>query len=112
VDGGKLGQPRVALGSISPVPHQVQAAHQFLDGKTLDDATAAKTADMILKGAKPLEHNGYKVPMAHALIRRTLLKLKDETSRCIRTPASPAELVSKIKAASLLSIHNANRDPA
>ena len=76
VTGGKLSQPRVALGSISPVPHQVEAANQFLDGKTLDDATASKAADMILAGATPLEHNGYKVPMAHALIRRTLLKLK------------------------------------
>jgi CO/xanthine dehydrogenase FAD-binding subunit len=33
---------------------------------------------MILQDAKPLEHNGYKMPMAHALIRRTLLKLKGE----------------------------------
>jgi len=73
---GKLKSPRVALGSISPVPHQVQAANDFLDGKTLDDATASQAADMILAGATPREHNGYKVPMAHALIRRTLLKLK------------------------------------
>jgi xanthine dehydrogenase YagS FAD-binding subunit len=75
---GKLNQPRVALGSISPVPHQVQAANDFLDGKTLDDATVSKAADMILAGATPLEHNGYKVPLAHALVRRTLLKLKGE----------------------------------
>ena len=78
VTGGKLSQPRVALGSISPVPHQVEAANSFLDGKTLDDATVSKAADLILAGATPLEHNGYKVPMAHALIRRTLLKLKGE----------------------------------
>jgi xanthine dehydrogenase YagS FAD-binding subunit len=76
VVGGKLKSPRVALGSISPVPHQVEAANSFLDGKTLDDATASQAADMILAGATPLEHNGYKVPMAHALIRRTLLRLK------------------------------------
>jgi xanthine dehydrogenase YagS FAD-binding subunit len=75
-DSGTLKSPRVALGSISNVPHQVEAANEFLDGKVLDDATAAQAADMILKDAKPLEHNGYKVPMAHALIRRTLLKLK------------------------------------
>jgi xanthine dehydrogenase YagS FAD-binding subunit len=73
---GKLSQPRVAVGCISPVPHQVQAANDFLDGKTLDDATASQAADLILKGAQPHEHNGYKVPLAHALIRRTLLKLK------------------------------------
>jgi xanthine dehydrogenase YagS FAD-binding subunit len=76
IAGGKLKSPRVALGSISSVPHQVQAANDFLDGKTLDDATVSQAADMILAGATPLEHNGYKVPMAHALIRRTLLKLK------------------------------------
>jgi xanthine dehydrogenase YagS FAD-binding subunit len=76
VADGKLKSPRVALGSISPVPHEVAAANEFLDGKVLDDATASQAADLILKDAKPLEHNAYKVPMAHALIRRTLLKLK------------------------------------
>jgi xanthine dehydrogenase YagS FAD-binding subunit len=75
VAGGKLKKTRVALGSISPVPHQVEAANNFLDGKTLDDQTASQAAGMILKDAKPLQHNAYKVPMAHALIRRTLLKL-------------------------------------
>jgi xanthine dehydrogenase YagS FAD-binding subunit len=78
ITGGKLKSTRVALGSISPVPHQVQAANDFLDGKTLDDATATQAADLILAGAKPLAHNGYKVPLAHALIRRTLLKLKGD----------------------------------
>jgi len=76
VAGGKLSRPRVALGCISPVPHQVQAANDFLDGKTLDDATVSQAADLILKDAQPHQHNGYKVPLAHALIRRTLLKLK------------------------------------
>ena len=75
---GKLKSPRVALGSISNVPHQVEAANRFLDGKVLDDAVATQAADLILKDAKPLEHNAYKMPMAHALIRRALLKLKGD----------------------------------
>jgi xanthine dehydrogenase YagS FAD-binding subunit len=76
VSGGKLSQARVALGSISPVPHQVEAVNTFLDGKTLDNDTASRAADLILKDAKPLEHNAYKLPIVHALVRRTLLKLK------------------------------------
>lgn len=76
VTDGKLDKPRVALGSISPIPHQVEAVNEFLDGKTLDDETASRAADLILKDAKPLQHNAYKVPIAHALVRRTLLKLK------------------------------------
>jgi len=76
VTKGKLSQARVVLGCISPVPHQVRAANEFLEGKTLDDETVSKAADLVLKGAEPLQFNGYKVPIAHALVRRTLLKLK------------------------------------
>ena len=78
IEDGKLKSPRVALGSISPKPHQVEAANQFLEGKPLDDATVAQAADLIMKEAKPQEHNAYKIPMAHALIRRALMKLKEE----------------------------------
>ena len=76
VADGKLKSPRVTLGGISPKPHEVAAANEFLEGKTLDEATAAAAADLILKDAKPLEHNAYKMPLAHALIRRTLLRLE------------------------------------
>ncbi len=75
VADGKLSQARIALGCISPVPHQVDAANEFLEGKTLDDATASQAADLVLKNAKPHGHNEYKIPLAHTLIRRTLLKL-------------------------------------
>jgi xanthine dehydrogenase YagS FAD-binding subunit len=75
VDGRKLGQVRVVLGAISPVPHQVPAANELLEGKELDDALATRAADAILKDAEPLAHNGYKVPIAHALVRRTLKQL-------------------------------------
>jgi len=58
------------------VPHQVPAANGFMEGKVLTDEVAAQAADMVLKDAKPVAHNGYKVPIAHALIRRALAKLK------------------------------------
>jgi xanthine dehydrogenase YagS FAD-binding subunit len=76
VEEGRLRGPRVALGCISPLPHQVEAANRFLDGKSLDESTVTQAADLVLKGAQPLAHNGYKVPIAHALIRRALLQLK------------------------------------
>jgi xanthine dehydrogenase YagS FAD-binding subunit len=75
VVGGVISDARVALGAVSPVPHLVEAAHEFLEGKALTDEVAAHAADLILKGAKPLAQNGYKVPLAHTLIRRTLLAL-------------------------------------
>jgi xanthine dehydrogenase YagS FAD-binding subunit len=75
VDGRKLSQVRIVLGAVSPIPHQVAAAHEMLDGKELDDALAVRAADLILMDATPFAHNGYKVPIAHALIRRTLKQL-------------------------------------
>ena len=75
VTGGNLTDARVVLGAVAPVPYMVEEANKFLEGKPLTDDTASKAADIILRDAKPLEHNGYKVPLAHALIRRTLLAL-------------------------------------
>lgn len=76
LDGSRLGKPRVVLGAISNIPHEVPAANQFLEGKNLDEATADKAAGLILEKAQPLAENGYKLPIARALIRRTLLQLK------------------------------------
>jgi xanthine dehydrogenase YagS FAD-binding subunit len=75
VAGGKITDARVVLGAVAPVPYMVEEAHHYLEGKPLTDEHASKAADIILKDAKPLAQNGYKVPLAHALIRRTLLAL-------------------------------------
>ncbi|HTL58077.1 MAG TPA: FAD binding domain-containing protein [Candidatus Limnocylindrales bacterium] len=76
LQGGKITGARIVLGAISNVPHQVPAANQLLEGKALDEALATKTADMILEKAHAHSENGYKIPIAHTLIRRTLLQLK------------------------------------
>jgi len=76
VNGNTLSQARVVLGAISNVPHQVEAANQFLEGKSLDEATTAKAAELILEKPHIHPHNGYKLPIAHALIHRTLMQLK------------------------------------
>jgi xanthine dehydrogenase YagS FAD-binding subunit len=75
VDGKKLGKVRVVLGAVAPIPYQVQAAHEFLEGKELNDDIATHASEIILKDASPVAHNGYKVPIAAALIRRTLRQL-------------------------------------
>ncbi|HLX69906.1 MAG TPA: hypothetical protein VKV04_09800, partial [Verrucomicrobiae bacterium] len=75
VDQGKLSDVSIFLGQVSNVPYQVKAANDFLEGKTMDDATAAKAADLILEKAHVQAHNGYKVPIVRALVRRTLAQL-------------------------------------
>jgi len=72
---GKASDIRIFLGAVAPVPFQVAEASQYLEGRAINEQSAAAVADAILSEAKPLAHNGYKVPIAHALIRRALLKL-------------------------------------
>lgn len=75
VEGRKLSGARIVLGQVAPIPYRSDEADKFLEGKSLDEGVAAQAADLLLKGATPFEHNAYKVPLAHALIRRTLFKL-------------------------------------
>jgi len=76
LDGKKVSQARVLLGSVSNIPYEVEEANKFLDGKELTDENLNKCADLILEKANAHAHNGYKIPIARALIRRTLLKLQ------------------------------------
>jgi xanthine dehydrogenase YagS FAD-binding subunit len=75
VNGRKLSQVKIALGAISPVPHEVKAANDFLEGKTLDDVATSKAADLILEKAQAHSQNSYKIPIARTLVRRTLAQL-------------------------------------
>lgn len=76
VDGGKFSQAKVFLGAVGNVPYQVEAANRLLEGQVLDDALAAKVADLILEKAQAHSENGYKIQIARTLIRRCLAQLK------------------------------------
>ncbi|MEX2045227.1 MAG: FAD binding domain-containing protein [Opitutus sp.] len=75
VSGSTLSSARIVLGAVAPTPWQVDAANASLEGKALTPALADAAADLLLGEARPFGGNGYKVPVAKALIRRTLLKL-------------------------------------
>ena len=69
------GKVALVLGGVAPVPWRCEKAEAFLAGKTLDAATIAKAAELATDGAKPLAHNGYKVPLTQTLVRRALTHL-------------------------------------
>ena len=68
-------QARIVLGGVAPIPWHVPKVDAFLAGKKLDDATIADAAKRALDGSEPLDHNGYKVPLTQALVRRALAKV-------------------------------------
>jgi xanthine dehydrogenase YagS FAD-binding subunit len=69
----KIHQANVVLGAVAPIPWRAREAEQALAGGMLDRARAASASDAALKNARPLPHNAYKVAIARALVRRTVL---------------------------------------
>ena len=75
VIGGVARDPRIVLGGVAPVPWRARDAEKVLEGRALDDNACEAAADAALEKAEPLKDNGYKVPLARELVRRTLRRL-------------------------------------
>lgn len=72
VQGGVVKEARIVLGGVAPIPWRVPKAEALLIGHAPTDALFRSVAEAALAGAQPLEHNGYKVPLTKALVRRAL----------------------------------------
>lgn len=70
-----VSQARVVLGGVAPVPWREQRAEGMLVGKEITEEVASRAADECLRDAKPLAHNGYKVRLARALVKRAILQV-------------------------------------
>ena len=66
---------RIVLSGVAPIPWRVPKAEALMAGKPFSAELAAQVAQAALNGAKPLEKNGYKVPLTQTLVRRALAKV-------------------------------------
>ena len=73
MDGSKIASARIVLGHVAPTPWTARAAEKSLEGKSLDEASAAAAGEAAVSGAKPLSHNEYKVQLARVSVKRALL---------------------------------------
>ena len=69
---GKIDRLAVVLGGVATVPWCVNEAMQSLVGAAPSEAGFEAAARAALSDAQPLRLNGYKVPLAQALINRAL----------------------------------------
>jgi xanthine dehydrogenase YagS FAD-binding subunit len=72
LDGGRIAEARVALGGVATVPWRAREAEDALAGAVPSDETFRRAADAALAGAKPREHNAYKVELAKRATVRAL----------------------------------------
>jgi xanthine dehydrogenase YagS FAD-binding subunit len=71
-NGSRIEDARIVLGGVAPVPWRAEAAERILAGTEGSHEVITQAAEAALEGAQPLAHNGYKVPLAKALVRRAL----------------------------------------
>lgn len=73
LEDGKVADARIVLGAVAPVPLRAKEAEQFIAGKEITEELAQQAAEIALSGAIPLSGNQYKVQIAKALVKDSLL---------------------------------------
>jgi xanthine dehydrogenase YagS FAD-binding subunit len=71
--GDKWDGISIFLGAVAPIPYPVESP--LLEAGEVSHEAVESAAESIASKATPLEHNGYKVPIAQALIRRALTRM-------------------------------------
>ncbi|HMN82040.1 MAG TPA: xanthine dehydrogenase family protein subunit M [Burkholderiaceae bacterium] len=86
VEGGVVGDVRLALGGVAHKPWRARNAEASLIGKPAREESYLAAADAELADARPLRHNGFKL----ALARRTIAAVLGELSGSVE-PGTEAE---------------------
>ncbi len=72
---GQVQRARVAFSGVAPVPWRSEPVERAITGRALTPAVVAEAAEAAVKGAVPLEKNGYKVPLLQGAVTEALLAL-------------------------------------
>jgi len=75
VSGGGLGDAAVVLGGVAPIPWPLGKTVAAIKGKSLSAGVIKEALRADLEEARPLEENGYKLPLIEAAVTRALLSL-------------------------------------
>ncbi len=72
VKDGIVRHARVVFSGVAPVPWRSREVEEVILGKALDRDTVLKAAEAAVKGADPMEKNGYKIPLLKAVVEEEL----------------------------------------
>jgi xanthine dehydrogenase YagS FAD-binding subunit len=72
LEAGRIADARIVLGGVAPIPWRADTAEQILIGAEPSATVIDAAAEAAIAGAALLANNGYKIPLAKALVRRAL----------------------------------------
>lgn len=70
---GVITSARICLNGVYNNPYRAKGAEEALIGKSLDENLVSASADIAVSNAKPFPMNRYKVQIAKALVKDTLM---------------------------------------
>ncbi len=73
LQNGRAQNVTIVLGHVAPKPLLAQSAAKALEGKVVNEETAAAAGAAVAKNAKPLVQNGYKVKLVEVAVKRAIL---------------------------------------
>ncbi len=79
LDGGVIKEGRIALGGVAHKPWRDEAAEAALTGQAPGEACFKQAADILLRDAKGLAHNAFKIELARRAIVRALYQAANAT---------------------------------
>lgn len=75
VQDSRVVDARVAVGGVATVPWRLPVVEDALRGAPATRESFERAASLAAEGARPLSHNGFKVPLLERTIVRALLEL-------------------------------------
>jgi xanthine dehydrogenase YagS FAD-binding subunit len=72
VSGGTIQRIRLAANGVAAHPVRLTAVEAAVVGKPRNEETAEMAGQIAIRGAEPLQYNGYKVPLLRNLVKRAI----------------------------------------
>jgi xanthine dehydrogenase YagS FAD-binding subunit len=72
LSGTTIEDARIVVNSVGPRPLRLRDVERQLKGQTATEDVAEAAGELAILGARPLQHNAYKIPLMRNLVRRAI----------------------------------------
>src|SRR2546426_4702605 len=72
MSGGMIQGSRIVVNAVAAHPMRLATVENAIAGKPRNEETASMAGDLAVQGARPLAHNGYKIPLVRNLVKRAI----------------------------------------
>jgi len=72
LSGGKIEDIRLVLNAVGPRPLRLTDVERQLKGQPANEEVGQAAGELAVLGAKPLQHNAYKIPLMRNLVKRAI----------------------------------------